>query len=483
MKKILAIIIVIIIASVTSLFAYNYRNTQSPNTYYMIYLDNEVIGVIQSKEKLEKFINAEGESIKKKYNVNDVYVPQGLVIEEVSSYKQKVESVEDVYKKIVSKADLTIDGYQIAIKGDDEAKLIYVTEESVFKQAVIDLMKTYTGSEKYDLYINNNQAEIVETGNIINNIYVQNDLTIKKVRIPVTRKIYSTSSELSRYLLYGENVDTKEYEVKIGDTISSVSLANEISTEEFLIANNEFKDKTNLLHVGEKVTIAVPNPQIEVVIEEYEVVDKESEYQTEERFDDSLYVGTTKVIQEGANGIVRVSQNVQKINGSITFIDPVNREELKSPVTKIVVKGSHRIPHVGDTKNWGWPTSSGYTITSDFQWRTNPITGKRERHSGIDISGLGYGAPVYAANNGTIITKKYQGDYGNYITIDHNNGYWTLYAHMSRFAPDINVGDTVARGQLIGYIGSTGWATGPHLHFEAWKDCMHCRIDPFSLYR
>lgn len=482
MKKGLWVTIILIISVITFCLAYDYRDTKSPNNYYKIYLNDEVIGVIQSKAKLEKFIDTEGENIKKKYGVDTVYAPEGLIMEELTSYNQEVADVAQVYRTITSKSDLTIDGYQISLKNGDSIKHIYVTEEDIFKSAVIELIKTYVGSDKYNLYSNNSQDEILDTGSIIENIYVQNDITIKKTKIPVSKKIFSDSSVLSKYLLYGENANTKEYIVKIGDTISSVSLENEISTEEFLIANSNFTDKTNLLHVGESVTIAVPNPQISVVVEEYQVVDKESAYQVEERYDDDMFVGTSKVIQEGVNGIVRVSQNVQTINGSITYIEPVERVEIKQPISKIVLIGNHKIPHIGDPNNWGWPTMSGYTITDDFEWRTNPITGTREHHSGIDISGLGYGAAIYAANNGTIEVRKYRSDYGYYIVINHNNGYWTLYAHMSRFEPGLEVGSIVQRGQLIGYIGSTGWATGPHLHYEVWKGCEVCRINPFALY-
>ena len=482
MKKVLCGILVTILSVITFCLAYDYRDTKSPNNYYKVYLNDEVIGVIQSKSKLEKFIDAEGESIKKKYGVDTVYAPEGLIMEELTSYNQEVSEVSKVYRTIISKADLTIEGYQISLKSGDDIKHIYVTEENIFKTAVIDLIKTYVGSDRYSLYSNDSQAEITDTGSIIENIYVQNDITIKKMRIPVKKRIFSDASALSKYLLYGDNANTREYVVKVGDTISSVSLENEISTEEFLIANTSFTDKSNLLHVGETVTIAVPNPQIQVVVEEYQVVDKESAYQVEERYDDEMNIGTSKVIQEGVNGVIRVSQNVQSINGSITYIEPIDRVEVKQPISKIVLIGNHKIPHIGDLTNWAWPTMSGYTITDDFEWRTNPITGAREHHSGIDISGLGYGAPIYAANNGTIEVERYKGDYGYYILINHNNGYWTLYGHMSRFAADVDEGDIVQKGQLIGYIGSTGWATGPHLHFELWKGCQHCRINPFSVY-
>ncbi len=481
MKKIMYIILVIIFALVILFLAYDYRNTKSPKLFYKVYLNDEVIGVIESKTKLEKFINAQSDTIKNKYKVDNVYGPQGLIIEELSSYNQEVLDVQSAYKTIISLDNLTIDGYQISIKEEDKTHIIYVTKEEVFKEATIGLIKTYVGSENYDKYINNTQEEISQTGSIIKNVYVQNDITIKEMHVPVNEKIYTDAQDLSQYLLYGDNANIYQYTVKLGDTISSISYANSMNPEEFLIANKNFKDVNNLLHVGEQVTVAVPNPQLKVVVEQYQVLDKTSSYITEQRYDKDLYVGTVRVLQEGQEGMIRVSQNVQSINGNITYIEPVAREEIKQPISKIVLIGSQQVPYIGDLNNWAWPTLSGYTITSYFVGRINPITGQREHHSGIDISGTGYGSPIYAANNGIIVTKKYQSDYGYYITINHNNGYWTLYAHMSRFA-NVKVGDTVARGQLIGYMGMTGWATGPHLHFELWKKCDHCRVDPLSIY-
>lgn len=483
MKKVISGIIVLLTAVVVIILAYNYRDTKSPNSYYKIYLNDEVLGVIQSKDKLERYIDAESEVIKKKYNVNKVYAPAGLVVEELSSYNQDVIDIEDVFRKINARAELTIEGYQITIKKDDNPKIIYVTEEDIFTNSVLNLIKTFVGSEKYESYINDNQNEIIETGSIVENVYVQNDITIKAMHIPVDKTIYSNEKDLSSFLLYGEEINKRDYTVKIGDTISSVSLANEISTEEFLISNPKFKDKTNLLHAGEVVSIAATNPQIEVVLEEFEIVDKDSLYQVEERYDETMYVGSSKVLQEGQNGLVRVSQNVQTINGQITYVDPVARQELKPTVAKIIVRGSKIIPHVGDLKNWAWPAAPGGTITNDFTWRINPVTGKREHHSGVDISGTGYGSPVYAANNGTVERKRYDSSYGYHIVINHNNGYYTVYAHLSKFAANTDVGTVIPRGTVIGYVGSTGMSTGPHLHFEMWKDCTFCRVDPLMFYR
>jgi murein DD-endopeptidase MepM/ murein hydrolase activator NlpD len=108
-----------------------------------------------------------------------------------------------------------------------------------------------------------------------------------------------------------------------------------------------------------------------------------------------------------------------------------------------------------------WPVSG--PVTSPFGWRIHPILGYKKFHTGIDI-GVGYGVPINAAGSGTVIYATWMGGYGNVIIIDHGNGLSTLYAHQSSLA--VGTGAHVARGQTIGYVGSTGFSTGPHLHFE-----------------
>jgi len=110
-----------------------------------------------------------------------------------------------------------------------------------------------------------------------------------------------------------------------------------------------------------------------------------------------------------------------------------------------------------------FPTNT-QLITSYYGYRIHPIYGSQRFHSGVDI-GARMGEPIYAANAGTVIVSGFNtGGYGNYIMVDHGGGYVTLYAHNSSNA--VSVGQTVAKGQVIGYVGSTGASTGPHLHFE-----------------
>lgn len=103
------------------------------------------------------------------------------------------------------------------------------------------------------------------------------------------------------------------------------------------------------------------------------------------------------------------------------------------------------------------------SISSGFGMRVHPITGQNRMHNGVDIDGV-LGDPIRAAKAGTVILAGVKGGYGNTTMIDHGGGMVTLYAHQSEFA--VSVGSKVSSGEVIGYVGSTGQSTGPHLHFE-----------------
>lgn len=467
----------IIIGGAIFLLGFNYKNLKEPNSLYQVYLDEKVIGVIKSKDDLEHYINQEGNYIKKKYGVENVYAPDGLEIKKISTYDQKVDSVKKIYNKIKEAKPFTIKGYQVKIRqevdsaseeGKKEEKIskYYVLKEETFREAVESTIKTFVGKEKYEAYKNETQKEIETTGSMITDIYIDGDKTIKEMKIPVTEDIYTDATTLAHDLVFGKNSTTNTYVVQIGDTIEKIAFNNQISVEEFLISNTDFTSENNLLYPNQEVVIGVTDPQISVVMNVYSVEDKESAFGQEIVEDNEMMMGDEVITQEGANGLDRIAQNVKYVNGTINYVDPVSKEVLKSPVSQIVKRGTHYIPSVGSTTSWGWPTNSGWTISSYYAWRINPIGGRRELHDAIDIAGTGHGSPIYAANNGTIAEAGYTYINGNYVVINHNNGYYSYYGHMSKIL--VKKGQVVARGQEIGKVGKTGWATGPHVHFGIW---------------
>lgn len=113
------------------------------------------------------------------------------------------------------------------------------------------------------------------------------------------------------------------------------------------------------------------------------------------------------------------------------------------------------------------------SISSRFGNRRDPFTHRLRFHGGLDIA-ADYGSPVLATARGTVVEAQWDGSYGNYVKIDHGNGYETLYGHMSKLS--VKPGDVVNRGEQIGKVGSTGRSTAPHIHYEIFVNGK--RVDP-----
>jgi murein DD-endopeptidase MepM/ murein hydrolase activator NlpD len=119
----------------------------------------------------------------------------------------------------------------------------------------------------------------------------------------------------------------------------------------------------------------------------------------------------------------------------------------------------------------------GARITSVFGTRRHPVLGFTRAHQGVDF-GAGTGTPIVAAGDGVVLEARRWGGYGNWLRVRHGGGWDTGYAHISRYAPGIKAGARVRQGQVIAYVGSTGLATGPHLHYETWLNGN--RVNPLS---
>ena len=124
------------------------------------------------------------------------------------------------------------------------------------------------------------------------------------------------------------------------------------------------------------------------------------------------------------------------------------------------------------------PLQSFRRVSSNYGYRTHPIAGYRKMHQGMDFA-ASTGTPIIAPADGVIVEARRWGGYGNWIRVRHSNGLETGYAHLSRFASGMRPGQRVSQGQVIGYVGNTGNSTGPHLHYEMWRNGQ--RINPASV--
>lgn len=500
MKKnmIITVLITVIVSFIILLSGMSNKVFDNANIYYQVYLNGSKIGVIDNTDKLYNLIDNNQSAIKNEYNVDNVYPPTDLKIVATNTYNSKVDNINTVYDKIEENDNFTIKGYSIIIKNDDKAFTVNVLDKQVFYDAAKRFVKAFLDEDEYDRYINNNQKKIVETGRIIEGMRFLENITIKEAYISVNEHIYTNELELSQFLLFGENPQTKSYTVKLGDTISSVSEDNELNVEEFLIANTKYKSSDSLLRVGDKVNVTLINPQLTFVYDLYEIKDEIVYYQKEDPIYDKTKPTTYKEVIPGQNGIDRYEEVYSVTNGERSQEAEVTKlktiKEVKNQVTTIGTKYTGG-GGISNNQNpvitggyWAWPTNRGYVITSYRGWRWGRM------HQGIDISGAGnFGSPIYAASSGTVVYTyngcpsrgngygdSCGGAMGNSINIDHGNGYVTRYGHLHQTLR-VKVGDTVTKGQLIGYMGNSGSSTGAHLHFEVLQNGTN--IDPMRLYR
>ena len=487
-KNILFTIVAVIISFIIIIFQNQSENNDNPIIAYRVYLEGKDIGLIRSREELENYIDNKQEALKEKYKVDKIHIPNNINIIKDITYDDNILPVETVYNKINNISPFTIEGYQITIdktnsssyvnddnvEDENEKKIIKlnVLNKDIFVEAVKKVITSFVSNDDYDAFINDNQLQIETTGELIEDIYIDDEITIKEAYITVSDNIYMTVDELTKYLIFGEHKTNDIYIVESGDTIDEIASNNEMSVNELLIANNDISSESSLLYVGQKLNIGVLDPIFTTIVEKHMVTDQTVKYTTKYKYDYTKVKGYSKTQQAGSNGVTRVTQKVKYINGEISNAYITSSEEIVPMVEEIIVKGG-KTAQRGDGR-WVWPTKIPYILSSRYGWRWGRM------HEGIDICGTGSGSPIYAARDGIVHKIGYHYLSGYYIELKHNNGYYSQYLHLlsskgsnysggeSSAVKYVSVGDYVTAGTRIGDMGNSGSSTGTHLHFGIW---------------
>ena len=250
-----------------------------------------------------------------------------------------------------------------------------------------------------------------------------------------------------------------------------------LTEEAFLLLNPDYA-AGDTVPAGANLRISKGESPLTVktVTAEVETVDKP--FETVEIKSDSLYVGTNRVVADGEKGKEQVTSLVTYIDGERVASEVISRLTLKEPVSQTLQVGTRALDssYVVATSFGGillWPAVGCDRINSDYAYRWGKL------HAALDIGssvGTSLGKTVVAAAKGTVVIAGVHSSYGYYVKIDHGNGMQTLYAHCMAGSLMVRVGDPVIAGQPIARVGSTGFATGPHLHFEVIMN--GARVDP-----
>lgn len=275
-------------------------------------------------------------------------------------------------------------------------------------------------------------------------------------------------SEMSDYFIdqLKKNDDSVNYELttdfEIKNTLCLESaLSNQADMSgafaKYVIINEETLENTFSFYInGVHSAVEYNSLSTESILEKvpFETVKIES---------DEIYVGQTKIINNGENGIVENTFEISFSNGVEVSRKLISQTVISDPIDRVVLIGTKPTPPTVPTGSFIWPIQDKFYITSSFGELRTVSSVEPTAHRGIDIACSMY-TPIYAADGGTVIFSGEKSSFGVYVVIQHENGVQTSYAHMN--CTLVSEGDKVYKGQQIGEIGMTGTTTGPHVHFE-----------------
>jgi len=256
-----------------------------------------------------------------------------------------------------------------------------------------------------------------------------------------------------KMVLMGSN-KIEQYTVKDGDNLWDIARALKMDIDRITLANPGLDPEC--LSIGQSLSLSREAPLINVVATRQVTVDEEIPYPVEVKKDNKLLAGEKVVNNKGVPGLRTVTYRITRENGLETGREILQQNIVREPETEVVTTGAlTMLASRGGSVRLGRPCYGA--IVSPFGSRGGRM------HEGVDI-GAGYGNNVVAAAGGTVINAGWEGGYGKAVEISHGGGLVTRYAHLSSI--NVSNGQRVERGQLIGHVGATGHATGPHLHYE-----------------
>lgn len=283
-------------------------------------------------------------------------------------------------------------------------------------------------------------------------------------------EVIDVDSAVALILQGGEKIET--YVVSRGDSLWSISRSANVSQSELREANPALAE-SDILHTGQALNLVKAEPKLSVRTVANVFAKESIQYSTSYKGTSSLWYYQSKTSQNGVKGKREVTYEVEYLNGIEMGRAATASRVVSQPVTRIVQRGTSRWPSKA-TGMFRWPLNSG-TITDRFGvYRTL----RGERHRGVDI-GAPRGTSIHASASGTVSTVAYNKSYGNYVVIEHSNGYSTLYAHASSLL--VHTGQRVSKGDVIARVGNTGLSTGNHLHFEVRRYCNP--INPLQFFK
>lgn len=369
-------------------------------------------------------------------------------------------------KTVLSDADLCNAILRTAGDAITEATGLYVDGDFVGAMASHDKLDSLLESIKdgyYDKKDSDQRAEFVQKVEVVDGLFT-------------TTTVVDAAAMKKK--LTAEAVVKKTYTVQSGDTLSTIAVKNDMTTSELRAMNPAFAN-TDMVHIGDELTVQRPQPFLRVKVIKTIRYKETIDYRIINEYDDSKYVTYSYVKKKGQEGSQDVVAEITYLDGLESSRKVISTKVTKEPVTQVVVRGTKKV--IGPDGN---AVVQGDGVAhGSMKWPV-PICRNMSRgyyygHYALDICNgpvTVRNKPAVAADGGTVVYAGWNGGYGYYVRIRHANGLETAYAHLNIIS--VVRGQQISRGQQVGLIGNTGWSNGPHLHFEVIRNGV--RVNPLN---
>lgn len=418
-----------------------------------VYCEDKFVGFVENQSTFENYTK----------NLNDEFSD---------------EAIKDVDINLTAHYDMALKHSDFDTKNDVEESILDTFSGKIIYGSAVYVDNKLVACNKsrntIDETLNNILKDSKRSNPDATDVYFYNN-------VKVTQGVYPAANEEDKEELYSSLTESTpkifNFTLNQGENIDSIANAYAVPKQDILNANPSIN--ANDAKPGDTIKISKSDKILNVVVTKEETYNEDLPFSTQVQTDDSLYVNTTKVLQEGQNGTREKKDKVSYVNGKEINRENISTNITKQAVTKIIAQGTKPVPEEqiqadgAPTGKFIWPLPFTKNITSYFGIRWEKL------HKGIDISSGGVnGQDIVASDGGEVMQASDRNNgYGNCVIIKHDDKYSTLYGHCSAIL--VNVGQKVSQGQVIATVGSTGNSTGPHLHFEIREN--NTAIDPLPL--
>ncbi|MBR5613915.1 MAG: peptidoglycan DD-metalloendopeptidase family protein [Clostridia bacterium] len=400
---------------------------------FEVIVDGENIGMVTEREVVYDAIDAVKTQLVTFFGEDSKYEKEPVFVRRVVA-EDKLSDKKALEDALLSNIDTMVEGYAVYIDGE---AMFGVSSEEAAEWVFAKYKQKYIGEEI-------GEDMVVD--------FCENT-EVKKEFMHIA--MLETPEE-ALDTLSGNTRELTTYTVKQNDTLWDIADKYNTTVEHLLAMNDNISDN---IKIGMEIKVEESIPLLSVRSVQTVSLTEAVPYEIEKIKDNSIYEGRTVVAQKGQEGKAQVLARVTKINGVQTDKKVLESETITQPVAQIEKVGTKERPPTTGSGTFIRPTYGSLSSRYGYRWGRN--------HNGIDIAGS-YNSDIKAADGGVVTYAGWMSGYGNYVVINHENGYQTAYGHNASLC--VGVGDRVAKGDVIAKMGNTGRSTGTHLHFEVRKN-------------